>query len=88
MTQIVIVFYMSFLCIILWKYIYFLVEEKKEKTLTSIRNAKNKIRTDITVLKERLKLAKETITKFKDEIARLQAQQGTPGYSVWRKHSL
>lgn len=36
-------------------------------------NAKNKIRHEIADLKERLKLAKETITKFKNEISRLQA---------------
>lgn len=57
----------------------FSVEEKKEKTLNSILKAKNKIKTDIASLKDRLKLAKETITKFKDEIAKLQAQQGS-GY--------
>ena len=37
-------------------------------------NAKNKIRHEITDLKERLKLARETITKFKNEISRLQSE--------------
>ncbi|GLV32479.1 Gas41 [Carabus blaptoides fortunei] len=53
-------------------------EEKKEKTLESILSAKNKIRTEIVTLKDRLKLAKETIAKFKEEIAKLQ---NNPGYS-------
>ncbi|PSN32407.1 YEATS domain-containing protein 4 [Blattella germanica] len=56
-------------------------EEKKEKTLQSIVNAKNKIRHEISDLKERLKLAKETIIKFKAEITKIQT--GAPsGASV------
>ncbi|XP_071446152.1 YEATS domain-containing protein 4 [Hetaerina americana] len=47
-------------------------EEKKEKTLQTILNAKNKIRFEIGDLKERLKLAKETIAKFKNEIGKVQ----------------
>lgn len=53
------------------------VEEKKERTLQNILNAKNKIRYEISDLKERVKLAKETIVKFKGEITKLQAS--TPG---------
>lgn len=53
------------------------VEEKKERTLQNILNAKNKIRYEISDLKERVKLAKETIVKFKAEITKLQAN--TPG---------
>lgn len=41
-------------------------------------SAKNKIRHEISDLKERLKLAKETITKFKNEISRLQANATNP----------
>lgn len=48
-------------------------EEKKERTLQNILNAKNKIRYEIGDLKERVKLAKETIVKFKAEITKLQA---------------
>lgn len=47
-------------------------EEKKEKTLQNILNAKLKIRQEINDLKDRLKLAKETIAKFKNEITKLQ----------------
>ncbi|KAF4532355.1 hypothetical protein B566_EDAN003659 [Ephemera danica] len=46
-------------------------EEKKEKTLQNILNAKNKIRHEISDLKERLKVSKETIAKFKTEISKM-----------------
>lgn len=44
------------------------VEEKKKNTLENILNGKTKIREKINELKEKLKLAKETIAKFKTEI--------------------
>lgn len=47
----------------------FTVEEKKDQTLANIIAAENKIHPEITELKERLKLAEETISKFKAEIA-------------------
>ncbi|RZF49143.1 hypothetical protein LSTR_LSTR008429 [Laodelphax striatellus] len=47
-------------------------EDKKEKTLASILVAKNKIRREINEYKDKLKLAKETISKFKSEIAKQQ----------------
>jgi YEATS domain-containing protein 4 len=53
-------------------FLFVSVEEKKEKTLQNILNAKNKIRYEINDLKERVKLAKETIVKFKAEITKLQ----------------
>lgn len=55
------------------------VEEKKERTLQNILNAKNKIRYEISDLKERVKLAKETIVKFKAEITKLQASTAGSG---------
>lgn len=55
--------------------VHFLVEEKKEKTVKVIKDAKQKVKMEITVLKNRLKLAKETISQFKDEIAKLQENQ-------------
>jgi hypothetical protein len=58
-------------------FLFVSVEEKKERTLQNILNAKNKIRYEISDLKERVKLAKETIVKFKAEITKLQAS--TPG---------
>ena len=54
-------------------FLFVSVEEKKERTLQNILNAKNKIRYEIGDLKERVKLAKETIVKFKAEITKLQA---------------
>uniref|UniRef100_A0A1B6D9X6 YEATS domain-containing protein 4 n=2 Tax=Clastoptera arizonana TaxID=38151 RepID=A0A1B6D9X6_9HEMI len=48
-------------------------EEKKEKTLSSITAALNKIRSEISEYKERLKLAEETTSKFRAEIAQAAA---------------
>lgn len=45
---------------------------KKVKTLESINECKGKVKAEIAVLKEKLKLAKETITKFKGEIVKVQ----------------
>lgn len=53
----------------------FTVEEKKEKTAKAITEAKQKVRQEINVLKNRLKLAKETISQFKEEIAKVQENQ-------------
>ncbi|XP_077290535.1 YEATS domain-containing protein 4 Gas41 [Arctopsyche grandis] len=50
-------------------------EEKKEQALHKIINAKGKVQTEITELKDKLKLARETIVKFKDEISKLQGHQ-------------
>ncbi|KAJ0180765.1 hypothetical protein K1T71_004169 [Dendrolimus kikuchii] len=47
-------------------------EDKKEKSLERIVSAQTKVRNEIAELKEKLHLAKETISKFKDEIAKLQ----------------
>jgi YEATS domain-containing protein 4 len=55
------------------------VEEKKEKSLQNILNAKNKIRYEISDLKERVKLAKETIAKFKAEITKVQTNNPGSG---------
>lgn len=49
-----------------------IVEEKKEKTLERIIAAQAKVRNEISELKEKLQLAKETISKFKEEIAKAQ----------------
>ncbi|XP_064460064.1 YEATS domain-containing protein 4-like [Ornithodoros turicata] len=49
-------------------------EEKKERTLNAILSAKNKIRHEIADLKERLKVARETIDKYKTEITKLESQ--------------
>lgn len=54
-----------------------LVEEKKAKTLRSILDAKQKVKTDIVTLKNKVKLARETISQFKEEIAKVQDNQYT-----------
>ncbi|KAJ8722415.1 hypothetical protein PYW07_003595 [Mythimna separata] len=51
-------------------------EDKKDKTLQKIVAAQTKVRTEISDLKDKLHLAKETISKFKDEIAKLQNSGG------------
>lgn len=53
----------------------FAVEEKKEKTLKSILEAKNKVKNEIIALKNKLKLARETISVFKEEISKSQDTQ-------------
>lgn len=55
--------------------ILLLVEEKKKKTLKAIIDAKQKVRSEIIMLKNRLKLARETISQFKEEIAKTQENQ-------------
>lgn len=52
------------------------VEAKKESTLKAITEARNKIRIEVIDLKEKLTLAKETISKFKDEIAKISKVTG------------
>lgn len=49
-----------------------LVEEKKVSTLDSIIKAKSKVKNELSELKDRLQLAKETIQKFRDEVQNLQ----------------
>lgn len=54
-------------------YFFFnLVEEKKEKTLENIVATKVKVKTEINTLKDKLKLARETIGRFKAEISKVQ----------------
>jgi gas vesicle protein len=48
------------------------VEDKKVKTLDTILKAKSKVKNELSELKERLQLAKETIHKFRDEVQNLQ----------------
>ena len=48
------------------------VEEKKTKTNNNIVTAKNKIRSEIQELNDRLKNTREAITKFNDEITKLE----------------
>ncbi|XP_011201652.1 PREDICTED: YEATS domain-containing protein 4 [Bactrocera latifrons] len=47
-------------------------ETKKEKTLENIIDVKGKVKSEINSLKDKLKLARETIAKFKAELAKVQ----------------
>jgi YEATS domain-containing protein 4 len=47
-------------------------EEKKKQSYKQIVETKSKVKSEIVVLKEKLKLARETIAQFKNEIARVQ----------------
>lgn len=53
------------------------VEAKKESTMKDILEARNKIRLEVIDLKEKLTLAKETIAKFKEEIAKISKASGS-----------
>jgi len=59
-------------------------EEKREKTLEAILQAKNKIRHEISDMKERLKIAREAISKYRTELQALEQQQqhGSPPKSA------
>lgn len=59
----------SLLKAIIW---FFSVEKKKVRTLQNIVEVKGKIKSEIVVLKDKLKLARETIEKFKNELAKVQ----------------
>lgn len=53
-------------------YLFFSVEEKKERTKNKINNAHSKIRYEIDQMNEKLKRAKDSIAKMKKEIAKLE----------------
>ncbi|XP_067658767.1 YEATS domain-containing protein 4-like [Haliotis asinina] len=53
-------------------------DEKKERTLTNILSAKNKIRYEISELNERLKQSKELIQQFKDDIMKRDDHEEKP----------
>lgn len=56
----------------------FSVDEKRERTLTNILSAKNKIRYEISELNERLKQSKELIQQFKDDITKRDDHEEKP----------
>ncbi|XP_065085009.1 YEATS domain-containing protein 4 [Ochlerotatus camptorhynchus] len=47
-------------------------EDKKVQSLENIIETKGKVKTEISLLKDKLKLARETIAKFKAEMAKVQ----------------
>jgi len=50
------------------------VEERRDRSLAKIKNGRIKVQAEISDFKDKLELAKETITKFKTEIARVQRE--------------
>lgn len=52
-----------------------LVEEKITKSLENIIDVKGKVKAEITLLKDKLKLARETIGRFKAELSKVQGNQ-------------
>ena len=60
------------------------VEERKERTLVKIKDGRQKVQAEIAEFKNKLELAKETITKFKGEIHKVQSSAESPIYASWR----
>lgn len=48
------------------------VDDKKLKTMDTINDAKLRVKGDVALLKDKLKLARETISKFKTELNKVQ----------------
>jgi YEATS domain-containing protein 4 len=58
-------------------------DERRSKNLGAVTEAKKKVQVEIIDLKEKVKIAKETIVKFKSEIAKCQnerSHQLSPGF--------
>ena len=53
-------------------------EERRSKNLTAVTEARKKVQVEITDLKDKVKMAKETIAKFKSEIIKCQNDRGYP----------
>lgn len=50
----------------------YLVEELISRTLENIVDVKSRVKQEITALKDKLTLARETIGRFKSELAKVQ----------------
>lgn len=57
---------------VLKKKLYFSVEDLITRTLENIIDVKGKVKQEITALKDKLTLARETIGRFKSELAKVQ----------------
>lgn len=51
------------------------VQERISKCLENITDVKSKVKSEITESKDKLKLARETLSRFKAELARVQGGQ-------------
>ena len=56
-------------------------EERRNKNSSAVTDARKKVQVEITDLKEKVKIAKETIAKFKLEISRCQSFHNTQSAS-------
>lgn len=54
--------------------LFVLVEDKIVKTMDNIVEVKAKVKVEITSLKDKLKLARETIGRFKAELSKVQEE--------------
>uniref|UniRef100_A0A1B0FB53 YEATS domain-containing protein 4 n=1 Tax=Glossina morsitans morsitans TaxID=37546 RepID=A0A1B0FB53_GLOMM len=50
---------------------------EKEKSLSNITEVREKVKNEINILKDKLKVARETIAKFKAELSKIQKLPGT-----------
>ena len=58
-------------------------EDKKKTSLVAIQAARTKVQAEIAEMKSKLELAKTTNTKFKDEIMKVQKEQGLEPTIFW-----
>ena len=58
-------------------------EDKKKTSLVAIQTARTKVQAEIAEMKSKLELAKTTNTKFKDEIMKVQKEQGLEPTIFW-----
>ena len=59
------------------------VEDRKEKSLARITEGRGKVQSEISDLKSKLELAKETIARFKVEIGKARRTSGVEGSQVF-----
>lgn len=63
---------------LIFGYFVFVVEELIARTLENIVDVKGKVKQEITSLKDKLTLARETIGRFKSELVKVQGNTTTP----------
>jgi hypothetical protein len=51
-------------------------EERRNKNLVAVAEARKKVQSEISDLKERVKIGRDTVAKFKSEILRCQTERG------------
>ena len=51
-------------------------EERRNKNLVAVAEARKKVQSEISDLKEKVKIGRDTVAKFKSEILRCQTERG------------